>query len=78
MVDYDISDTVDHVCRHEIKGHRTSCVCSLNVSSNWKLVCNPADSPDKVCDSISMEKETIHFLIGFVNTAALVMPMTSD
>ena len=29
--------------------------------TNWKLVCNLADSPDKVCDAFSMEKETIHF-----------------
>ena len=66
-VDYAISDTVNHVCRrhyrriYEIKSHRACCVCSLNVSSNWKLVCNLADSPDKVCDAFSMGKETIHF-----------------
>ena len=66
-VDYAISDTVNHVCRwhyrriYEIKSQRACCVCSLNVSSNWTLVCHLADSPDKVCDAFSMEKETIHF-----------------
>ena len=66
-VDYAISDTINHVCRrhcrkiYEIKNSRACCICSLNTSSKWNLVCNIAESPQKVCDAFSLEKETINF-----------------
>ena len=90
-VDYAIGDTINHVCRrhcrriYEIKKHRACCICSLNVSSNWKLVCNIADSPNKVCDAFSME-ETINFFdwvcehccLGYANDRRLIDQLDND
>ena len=91
-VDYAISDIINHVCRrhyrriYELKNVRVCSICSLNDSSCWKLVCNLADSPEKVCDAFSMERGTVNFFdwvcehccLSYANDQRLIDQLDSD
>ena len=66
-VDYAIGDTVNHVCRqhyrrvHKLKTNRKCSICSLDTAPNWKVVCNIADSPDRICEAFAVDKGTVNF-----------------
>lgn len=70
----------------DIINQRACCVRSLSVTSNWKLVCNLADSPDKVCANFSMENGTINFFdwvcehccLGYANDQRLTDQLDND
>ena len=67
VVDYAISDHINHICRthyrriFELKCSRECITCQSRQSSKWKLVCNIANSPENICESFSHELGSIHF-----------------
>ena len=66
-VDYAIGNHVNHVCRTHhrrilhLRSIRTCSVCTCKDSSNWNLICNITNSPDKICEAFSLEPEAIQF-----------------
>ena len=66
-VDYAIEDHINHICRthyrriFQLKQTRKCTTCSTQQSSDWRLVCNIANSPEKVCESFSLELGFVHF-----------------
>ena len=66
-VDYAIGDHINHVCRthyrriFELKSMRKCTACTSTHSSTWKLMCNIANSPEKISDAFSLELGSVHF-----------------
>ena len=65
-VDYAIGDNINHICctHHRIlhlRSMRACSVCTCMESSNWNLICNIVNSPDKICEAFSLEPQTVHY-----------------
>ena len=66
-VDYALGDNINHVCRahyrriYEFRNTRTCSVCTSMESSNWNLICNVVNSPDKICEAFSLEPQAVQF-----------------
>ena len=64
-VDYAIGDNINHVCRahyrriYEFRNMRTCSVHTSKESSNWKLICNIVNLPDKICEAFFLEPQTV-------------------
>ena len=89
IVDYAIGDHVNHICRthyrriFEIKCSRECTTCQSHQSSKWKLVCDIANSPEKICEYFSQESGSINDWICdlcclcFANDGRLETELTS-
>ena len=68
IIDYAISDDINHVCHNhyrrifDLKCTQQCTTCRSRQSSIWRLVCNIADSPEKICETFSLELGSVHLL----------------
>ena len=83
-MDYAIGDHINNICRTHYR-RIFELTCQSHQSSKWKLVCNIANSPEKVCESFSHELGSIRFFdwicdqccLCFANDERLETELTS-
>ena len=78
-VDYAIGDNINHICRTHhrrilhLRSMRACSVCTCMESSNWNLICNIVNSPDKIYEAFSLEPQTVHYFDWICEQCSLTL-----